>query len=575
MITESINIRQVLFFIIALVAVFICGLGVDVMDVDASQYASMSRLMHETGNYLQVQDRDHDYLDKPPLLFWLSSFSFSIFGISNWAYKLPSFLFGLLGIYSTYGLGKLLYNRQTGVLAALILASSTAMFIIHNDIRTDTMLIGAVIFAVWQLLYWVKTKNTLSFVLGFAAIGVAMLAKGPLGLMLPLLALSCDFAYKRQWRNFFRWQWLIGLLIVAVILLPMCIGLYQQFDLHPEKTVNGKTGVSGLAFYFWTQSFGRLTGDSDWGTKFDNGAGPFFFVHTFLWAFLPWAVPFVFALGKTIVVFFRSRFRAGIMNEAATIGGFVLTFIALSASKYKLPHYIYVTLPLASIITARYLVQDVLPGTKSLVFRSYRLLFHFTAVLLLAAAGLVVFYIFGLASVPVIILYAAGVIVCFFCFFRAQSPAGKLFYPLLVAVITTYFAGNLHFYPKLMEYQSSNVAGKIIEEKKIPEGSFFAYNGDIEFSLDFYSRRVMSYVPEGLHGLGNLLKTKNEVWIYTDEAGEKEIREKGFLIGESRKLDHYGVQNLSIPFLNPKTRPEKLRVRYLLQVKAQPQISAD
>lgn len=564
---ENINPRYVLLFLLGLIAAFICGLGVDVMDVDASQYASMSRLMHETGNYLQVHDRNHDYLDKPPLLFWLSSFSFGIFGISNWAYKLPSFLFGLLGIYSTYALGKLLYNRQTGRMAALVLASSVAIFIIHNDIRTDTMLIGAVVFAIWQLLLWVKTKRWLNLLLGFAGIGVAMLAKGPLGLMLPVLALSCDFAYKRQWRNFFRWQWLVGLVLVALILLPMCIGLYQQFDLHPEKTVNGKTGVSGLAFYFWTQSFGRLTGASDWGTKFDNGAGPFFFVHTFLWAFLPWSVPFLLALWKSLVMLVRSRFRAGILAETATVGGFLLTFVALSASKYKLPHYIYVTLPLASIMTARYLVHDVLPGTKKWLFSSYRALFHFTSLLLLAASATVIFIVFGRAAWPVILLWLCGALLTLYLFFRARTSESKLFYPLLVSVITTFLVGNLHFYPHLMLYQSSNVAAKMVDEKKIPEGKFYAYRGDIEFSLDFYSRRVMSYIPGGLDSLGSQLREKKTIWVYTDDTGEKEIRERGFAVGESHRLEHFGVQNLSIPFLNPATRPQTLRTRYLLELK--------
>jgi hypothetical protein len=69
----------------------------DVMEVDASQYAAMSREMLESGNYLQLFDRGQNYLDKPPLLFWVSAMSFKLFGISNFSYKLPSVLFSLLG----------------------------------------------------------------------------------------------------------------------------------------------------------------------------------------------------------------------------------------------------------------------------------------------------------------------------------------------------------------------------------------------------------------------------------------------------------------------------------------------
>ena len=53
------------------------------MDVDASQYASMAREMFESGNFLEIKDKHENYLDKPPLIFWLSCLSFKIFGISN------------------------------------------------------------------------------------------------------------------------------------------------------------------------------------------------------------------------------------------------------------------------------------------------------------------------------------------------------------------------------------------------------------------------------------------------------------------------------------------------------------
>ncbi len=74
-----------------------------------------------------------------------------------------------------------------------------------------------------------------------------------------------DWALKRQWRiftlkpltcSYYRY--------CCILLIPMSIGLYQQFDLHPEKIVNGKHGVSGLRFFYWSQSFGRITGESPW-----------------------------------------------------------------------------------------------------------------------------------------------------------------------------------------------------------------------------------------------------------------------------------------------------------------------
>ena len=68
---------------------------VDLMDNDATQYATIAMQMNDTGSYLEIMWRDMQYLDKPPLLFWMSSFLFSIFGPSHFVYRLPSILVNL------------------------------------------------------------------------------------------------------------------------------------------------------------------------------------------------------------------------------------------------------------------------------------------------------------------------------------------------------------------------------------------------------------------------------------------------------------------------------------------------
>src|ERR1700744_5269641 len=92
--------------------VFIIGLFIPLMEVDAAQYASISREMLENRSYLQVYDIGHDYLDKPPMLFWLSALSMRVFGVHDWAYRLPSLFFSFLAVYSTYRLALLFYRKE-------------------------------------------------------------------------------------------------------------------------------------------------------------------------------------------------------------------------------------------------------------------------------------------------------------------------------------------------------------------------------------------------------------------------------------------------------------------------------
>ena len=100
--------------IAALCVIYACGSVLDVMEVDAAQYAAMARELAAGGDWLQFRFRGADYLDKPPLLFWTSALSFKLFGVHNWSYKLPSILAALFGLYATYRLARLYHGVIVG-----------------------------------------------------------------------------------------------------------------------------------------------------------------------------------------------------------------------------------------------------------------------------------------------------------------------------------------------------------------------------------------------------------------------------------------------------------------------------
>jgi 4-amino-4-deoxy-L-arabinose transferase-like glycosyltransferase len=564
--TTTPNIRWLSRAILACLLVFLPALLIDVMNIDAAQYASISREMMHSKNWLEIYSRGFDYLDKPPLLFWLSATSFKIFGVSNWAYKLPSFLFAVLGIYSTVKLGELLYEKKTGLVAGVMITFSFGMFVMTNDIRTDTILLGSTIFATWQLLRYLKTKSWLSFIAAFSAIGIAMLVKGPLGFVLPVAALSSDFLYKRQWKNFFRPEWIIGIVIIALFLFPMCYGLYTQFDLHPEKNIEGHTGVSGLRFYFWTQSFGRITGESDWGSKFDNGAGPFFFTHTFLWVFFPWSILFVFGLFKNLAILVRTKFKAGFLPELVSTGGFVLMFLALSASRYKLPHYVYVLLPFAAIISARYLLHDVLNPAKKILYRFFAGFHIFLFIALAAVCAFLLFIVFPGGSPLLFIAVSALLLTGIVFAWKIQERTAKLMLPLLFALLAFYFTGNTRFYPELLKYESGTQMGRELAAENVDPDAV-AYLNYSDHALDFYYGKTPSFIFLSDPSLiDQKIKKYGKLLVCTDEDGKNELQKKGYAILSSKSYKEFHVQFLTMNFLLPSTRASSVQQRYLLEI---------
>ena len=528
------------------------------MDVDAAQYASIAREMLERGDWLHVTNRYQDYLDKPPLLFWLSALSFKVFGISNFAYKLPSLLFALLGIFSTYKLGKLLYSEKTGMLSALMFASCQAMFLITNDVRTDTILTGAIIFSIWNIAAYNQSGKLTDFLAGFIGIAAAMLAKGPIGLMAPALAFGSHFILKREWKSILRWQWIIGLLIVAIVLSPMLIGLYQQFDMHPEK------GVSGVRFYLWDQSFGRLTGDNPFinSQQKPQDADPFFFIHSFLWAFLPWSLFFLFGYWQKLKSIILSKFRLNGNEEAITTGGFTLVFIAMSLSDYKLPHYIFIMFPLAAIITADYLIKLFEAAEKKKVQQIFNAVQSITILLIWLVILVLCLYSFPIKSVLLWLCLIVLVVLAVYQFFKKSDSLHKLITVSLVTMIGANVMLSAHVYPTLLSYQSTVAAGRFIDSKNIPNEQFVCYISG-GHSLDFYSRRIVPWIqsPQGI----NDRIQNGEVWVFTNEEGKENFQNENIIPDSVITYSDYKVTMLSLPFLKPAEREKMLKKKYLLR----------
>src|SRR6476620_7128306 len=107
------------FLLLLIVLVNATGLFSSIIEPDGALYAYIAKQMAQHNDFINLYNNT-DWLDKPHFPFWITAISFKIFGITSFAYKLPSFLFWLIGIYYLYQLGKAIYNKQTAMIAVLI-----------------------------------------------------------------------------------------------------------------------------------------------------------------------------------------------------------------------------------------------------------------------------------------------------------------------------------------------------------------------------------------------------------------------------------------------------------------------
>ncbi|MGB3008623.1 MAG: glycosyltransferase family 39 protein, partial [Chitinophagaceae bacterium] len=267
--TPFLSRSNYLFLFSLLGIVYIIGLFVPLMDNDSAHHANIALRMYLTGDYINLIDNGKDYLDKPHLHFWLCAFSYKVFGVTKFAYKFPSFLFSLLGIYSTYRIGKSLYNSEVGKLAALILASSFAFILANNDVRMDAILTASIAFATWQLVEFIQKKKLLN--VAGAALGLALgfSTKGHIAVFVPAVAAFFYILFRKEWKLFFCWKWLLLVLLFALFIMPVVYGYYLQYNLHPEKMVRGKNHINGVKFILLNQSIERFSGEMGSDAKHD------------------------------------------------------------------------------------------------------------------------------------------------------------------------------------------------------------------------------------------------------------------------------------------------------------------
>lgn len=544
--------KKIGFLFALIISVYFIAVGVDTIDVDSSQYAAISREMKENGSYLQVYEQGKDYLDKPPFLFWVSSLSMKIFGENNFGFKFPSILFAIFSIFATYKFSRLFYHETIAILSSVVLASCQAFFLITNDIRTDTILMSWVIIAIWQLAEWVQKKKTINFILASAAIGAGMLTKGPIALMVPIFAFGSHFFMQRNFRYFFKPVYLLGLAVVTIVLIPMSIGLYQQFDLHPEKTINGFKNVSGLRFFYWTQSFGRITGENVW-----NNNAPFSFLfQNLLWGLLPWTIFFVAGLVRDSFQIIRNKFKISENEEFITTGGFILTYCSLGISKYQLPHYIYVVLPLIAIISAKLIYSLYWENKFKVLNNMLNPIQWIACVALLTAPFLILIYSFPSDKVWPWITPVLTILLAFYLVLR-KSITNKILFISLTCIVGLNIFLSSWFYPELLKYQVGNIAGRFIKENKIEKEKFLLYKfqGNTK-SIHFYAGKVVGETDS----VNNLSKN---TFLLTNTDGLNEIKSNGRSFSIIKGGVDFHVSALTGSFLNKRTR-DKQGLRYFI-----------
>ena len=340
----------------------------------------------------------------------------------------------------------------------------------------------------------------------------------------------------------------------------MSVGLYQQYDLHPGKLINQIPISSGLKFYYWTQSFGRYTGEN----FYHEMSYPTFLLENMFWSFLPWIFVFLWAIGYRILNWVRNGFQPT-SPELISFFGFILTYIVLSRSQAQLPHYIFVVFPLASIIVASH--WDALLWSSERISKGIKWFygFHlFIFSILCCVLVMIAFVPFGRIHWAGIIFIACLFIILLLIVFSKQPLGQKWFYLSLFIMLGVNLILNSHFYPQLLPYQWGNRTAAFMDQQGIDKNKVMAYQLPNSYALHFYGQHIF---PVNMDSAAfEIAPLKNVEYVVTDKTNEAVIFKKYPQAHWIMEADRFHVTLLTLPFLNPATRFQETHPYGILQL---------
>jgi 4-amino-4-deoxy-L-arabinose transferase-like glycosyltransferase len=319
---------------------------------DEPRYAQVAREMLARHDWITPTLGDKPWLEKPPLYYWQAMLAYSIFGVSDWAARLPSAVDATLMVIAVYLFLKRL-RPGCQLDGALMTASAAGVIGFARAASTDMPLAATFTIALlaWYAWYESESHRYLAIFYGFLALG--MLAKGPVAPWLAAVVIVIFAAAKRDFQLILRTLRLPGVLLFCAIALPWYIAV--QFR-NPEF----------LRVFIFEHNLARF------GTNLYHHPEPiWYFVPVTLIGLIPWTVFAAASWTETIRVWWAEPQR--MLSSEDAFNAFLVIWLIVpvvffSLSKSKLPGYIVPALPAGTLLLAEYVRRRATDGESASTF---------------------------------------------------------------------------------------------------------------------------------------------------------------------------------------------------------------
>ncbi len=469
----------VLILVLLCLTLFFFRLGArPLWDTDEGMHASTSKDMVLSGDWITPTFNGESFYDKPILYNWLAALAFMVFGFTEFAARLPAAVLGLGCVMVTYFLGRRMFGSMVGFFGGVILATSPEFIILSRVVVHDISLVFFVTLALFFFYLGLTSENHRKayFFLFYASSGFAVLAKGPIGVILPTLIIGLFLFLKGKLRFLKEMQVGWGVLIFLMVAAPW----YVLISLKNSDYAG---------YFFVKQNLMNFLSSEE-----ARHPRPFYYYFPILLGgFFPWS----FFLPLTLIRALWGRIREVDERTLFLVVWCGVILLFFSTARSKLSPYILPIFPPAAVLVGG-LWSDLICAPTATLRKGF--LYSYIPIVIILSAGLVyiltnplvhleVKYGIDLMRINYLVFLMVGIVTfSFLMFFRGHY---KLFFSANAGLIVS---GILLFIvllvPLINPYRSTKGLAFKLDSIVLPGEKLVVYR-EIRDSALFYTDRKM------------------------------------------------------------------------------------
>ncbi|MBP2651482.1 MAG: hypothetical protein H6Q74_2307 [Firmicutes bacterium] len=501
---------------------------IPVTDPVEGNYALTAKEMLISGDWLSPRIYGQFWYDKPIMIYWLILASYKLFGINEFAARFPAAIFSAFSVCFLYWFTYELYkNRRMALVAAIVMATSLEYWILAKLIITDAVLFFFSSVTMATLYLAIENKGRKWSLIAYIAAALAVLTKGPVGIVLPGITIIIYIAIFKKWDMMKKLVYIPGIVVFLVVTLPWYLYMYQ---VHGNDFVNTFLGL---------HNYIRATISEH---PKDNVV--YYYLVLFPLSLLPWTGIFLRMTARLV-----REFKLPHINYLVIWPGVIIIFYTLMATKY--PTYVFPAIFPVAILIARYIEQMLADGGK----KQWLWLTVPTGLLLLAIS--IGVEILSPVHTWTAIYVVTAIAFCVILWAQLKTSGYKIFKLVVGLTMILILTVNSQVYTFYADMRSAKKAVQYLP----PQGAKIASYGNYPVSGVFYSGySIANLVDNTSESLQNL-KWAGKYTMPTETIRSFNLQTQGnsetYVIVDGNRLAGFGDMDIAQQFamvsLNGKT----------------------